>query len=1260
MERLAARSRLALLSSGAMGGFVGTAQYEIRRLVGEGAMGIVYEAYDREREAVVAVKRLRHADARSLYHFKREFRALADLHHPNLVVLHELSTAADDWLLSMEYIDGVDFVTWMQTGGEPRSAPRHDAYADTMMGEAAAAAPGAAADRERADAPLSRAGLRRLRSALRQLCEGVAALHAAGKLHRDIKPTNALVARDGRVVLLDFGLVADLGPGVPGAGLDAGIVGTPGYMAPEQCSGRPASPAQDWYAVGVVLYEALAGRLPFSGTPIEMMVDKQRFDPPAPAELVAGVPDDLNQLCVELLRRDPAQRPSVREVLRRVGGAMPDRWAADSFVSHRGSTPAIVVGRTDELQALGDGFAEAIAGRASAVYVRGPSGMGKTALIDCFLDALARQGSAEILRGRCYERESVPYKAVDSVIDALAQTLARLPIGEAAAVVPADAAALVRLFPGLRRVEALAAAAVEPPASDPQMLRQSGFAALRALLRALARRRPLVIHIDDLHWSDDDSAALLADVLGGRDAPPVFLIASMHGDAASAPPPPGLPAREVEVGPLAPKDARALALALLGRDDAEARQLGDAIAAESGGSPMFIGELVRQVVEAPAQAAGDGALHLDAVLAARIARLPAPARALLEAVAVAGRPTARRVLRRAAGLSADDDTAIAALRGGRLIRTRGGRDSDDVEVYHDRIRVAVAATLASDALVELHRRLAMALQTTDGDPELLAFHFRGAGEPGRAVEHAVAAARRAEDALAFDRAARLYRMTLELRAEAGEPAGAAERPLRVQLAQALAWSGRSAEAAVEYTLAQQGAPLGEALELKRRTAEELLRCGRLDEAVRALGEVLALVGLKLPPTPRRALPSLLVGRARIRLRGTGFRSRDERDVSPAVLQRIDTCWSVANGLGLVDTIRGADFQARHMLLALDAGEPCRIARALAAEAAYAAATGAPGRRRARALVARAQQLSAGLDDPLTAALVGFVDALTDFFAGSWRRALDRFGAVEAAFARHGRGVHWEINATRGFQSWSMVYLGELREVARRVEAAHKDARDRGDRYALASLCAGLPNLGWLVSDDPGRARGVVGEAMTLWSREGFHLQHYYELLALAHVDLYEGEPGRAWHRMSARWGALSRSLLLRVQTIRTELRFCRARVALASWRSDPQRRLAAVEADAAQLEREALDRAVGFAALARAGAAEARGDRDRAAALYRRAAAGFDADAMRLHAACARRRLGALIGGDLGHELVHAAEVWLASEGVRDPARLARVITPEV
>ena len=410
---------------------------------------------------------------------------------------------------------------------------------------------------------------------------------------------------------------------------------------------------------------------------------------------------------------------------------------------------APLVGRARQLDRLEAAFADMCRGGTLALYIHGPSGIGKTALVRRFLEDRAGGGKVVILSGRCYEQESVPYKAFDSVADALGRYLKGLPLAEAQALLPRDIRSLVRVFPALREAEAVATAprlTAEVP--DPKELRRRAFGALRELLARLGDRRPLVLAIDDLQWGDADSAALLLELLRPPDAPRLLLVGCYRSeDTASSPllrallallegAAPGFDRRELALGTLEPSDAEALARLLLGREDEAARAHASVISRESGGNPLFIAELVRYIqaetglVDRVPEA---NEVVLDEVLWWRIGRLPEEARRLLEVVAVSGRPLGHFEASRAAELGESERTASNILRAGRLIRGVGPPGGDQIEAYHDRVREAVVARLRPDALTGHHRLLASVLEGSGrADPEVLAVHFQGAGEPLRA------------------------------------------------------------------------------------------------------------------------------------------------------------------------------------------------------------------------------------------------------------------------------------------------------------------------------------------------------------------------------------------------------------------------------------------------------------------------------------------------------------------------------------------------
>ncbi len=443
--------------------FAGTDRFEILEQIGSGGMGLVYRAFDRERQTQVALKCMRNLSAQALVRFKNEFRILQSVSHPNLVRLGELvcessgeSATHEDgeqWFFTMELVEGTNFLSYLRTGectGRQTATilestgARVGAAVEANMAMGGSAAEVARTrevdnarrneggigddgdrngrgdsdsdDRETQQAQSPRIGTdfdeQRLRPALAQLALGLRALHAMGKVHRDIKPSNVLVTASGRVVILDFGLITDY---VEDRWHDRQLVGTVGYMAPEQAGGTHLGPEADWYSVGALLYLVLTGYRPLGAGGL----------PPRPSSVDARVPDDLDQLCLGLLASDPERRASARDVLDVVGATV--GWCAEGTnIDGRGEADAVFVGRKPELAALEQAY-QASAHNAVTVFVSGESGIGKSALVSEFLGGVERRDKdALVLQARCYERESASYKGVDGIVDELSLFLDQL------------------------------------------------------------------------------------------------------------------------------------------------------------------------------------------------------------------------------------------------------------------------------------------------------------------------------------------------------------------------------------------------------------------------------------------------------------------------------------------------------------------------------------------------------------------------------------------------------------------------------------------------------------------------------------------------------------------------------------------------------------------------------------------------------------------------------------------------------------------
>jgi serine/threonine protein kinase len=1277
----------------------GSSRYEVVRRIGAGGMGVVYEAEDKERGQRVALKTITHLDVEKVYQLKREFRVLADLSHPNLVALYDLVVDAGTCFFTMELLDGDDLTQhlWSKPdanrGTDPEIAHAHTFKTPDPRALALAVATPvnltASSDPNPADAPTQASNaiptpcdLIRLRATLPQLARGLHALHLAGKVHRDVKPSNIRVTNDGRVVLLDFGLVAELerraGSGGPP---DAGglIVGTVSFMAPEQCAADVSlTPAADWYALGVVLFHALTGRFPFEGAPARVLLEKQTKTAPRASRYALGVPGDLDDLCAELLEREPTDRPIGAAVLSRLGSSEPSVRTTQSI-----SREASFAGRDAELAQLdaafalacgtskpddrrvrssADGGAQLEDRRAAVAVVRAPSGLGKSALVARFLDRVrATREDAVILRGRCLDREDVPYKAIDPLVDELSDWWLELPPKEAQSILPRDADLLPTLFPVLDRVPAIADAPRTRQLADPQARRTRAFDALRETLQRLGDRRPVVLFLDDMQWVDRDTTALLADLMRAPDPPPILLVLATRADDSTQVVDlvrrMDAHATIIELGPLPEDVAVALACTQLGDDQADvARRL----VREADGNPLFVIELTRYLQSRTLdEVAGKG---LDAVLVERLDELGESGRVLAEIVAVAGEPISRRHLGTAAGVATSDlSRQLQQLRAQRVVKTSGSRADDMIEPYHDRIRTAVMTSMAGDRRAKHHRALAAAL-ASKGTAEQLARHWYLAGEPDHAAPHARRAGDEARARLDFDTCARWYGIALE----AARWTDVERRELRSLYGDALADAGRPREAADVFLAAADGADRATALELRRRASASLLQSGHLTEGLALTRSVLAGVGLKMARTPMGSLIQMLLRRAWLRVRGLGFRERALSEISQAELTRVDVCEGVSFGMVFVNTFRAMDFGMRFLLGALRLGETWRVSRGLALETDYLAATAKT--RRTERLLARLEAMTASLVDAHPAARSQLVTtrALVEFFLHNrFDLASQLFADAIADYRAVVGRAGFELDTVLMFELWALYYRGEIGELSRRVPAMAEEAARNGNQYTALTMHSAFP-LAWLARLEPDAVEASVDHAVGSWSTPDqlCQLQHLFALCSHVDLAIYRGDAGSVGERIARDLPPIRRALLdvppIQALLLRTTLARQQLAVAAAAPRESSAQRaaLASARKHLRGFARSPLPLQRHSQRLFAALGAEIAGRTDVAMAEYRACLPLFDDCGAHIYAHAARDRLGRLVGGDAGAALRRETADWLARQGVRDSERTLHMLLP--
>jgi serine/threonine protein kinase len=1239
-------------------------------------MGIVYHAYDRQRDEEVALKTLHRLSPQTLLLFKQEFRALTDVVHRNLVSLYEMNVVDGTWFMTMELVRGCNFLDYI--GGLGASTDVETVSSAARVGEGGPFASPARVARVLG----SLVDLGRLRDATAQLVHGIEALHAAGKLHRDVKPSNVLVSLDGRVVLLDFGLVTDIGGDVPRDLPRSPLRGTLHYMAPELFAPeRPApTPAADWYSLGVMLYTGLTGTFPY----LESWQGAGTRGAPTlrpPSSMLEGVPRFLDDLCVGLLRVQPEERFSGADVLARLGEARPRE---QPYLLRSTKGEALFVGRGDHLEQLRDALARSRAGRPAVVVVSGRSGMGKTTLVRSFLREVRSLDGSLVLEGRCYDRESVPYKAIDSLIDRLAEHLASLTPDALAALLPPDFGFLGEMFPVLRKAESMAPAHRERAApEDLPDRRRRAFRALRELLRGLAANRPLVLFIDDVQWSDLDSGALLAELLGGDDAPALLLVASNRsgGDAAASDPPLRLLGHEIEiehlsVEPLPPEEARRLAESLLARQGNESpSEAAEAIARDAGGHPLFIHELVRQSLlsDADGEGGGGGGAErpraqptLEEAIGARVDRLAPEARRLLDAIVVAGRPVRAPVVVGAAGVASQDREALALLRAAGFVVDWDSPDRRRLDVAHERIRHVVSERLAPEATRAVHEALARELErSADPDLEALFEHFLRAGIRGRAAELAGRAAEQAERALAFERAAELYLRAVELHRPDGE-----RGDLLAAAARALANAGHAPEAAQRYleaasAMERESVHGARPRTLRRQAAEQYLKNGDLSSGWRVMRQVLEELRIPIPRSHARALLYGTWRRVLFLLRGlSGKRGRPAALAEPA-RERLDVLWAVSTSFSMLNVILSDAFRGRHLLDALRNADASTVCRALAYEVAMETYVGSRFfDRHAQKVLEKVSALAAETADPYDQAWRHLALSCVSLTQGRFRETVEICQETERLFKEHCPGSYWERSTTFVFRTLALALMGELPELRRSQEEFLAEAKLRRTLFGVVECNSGEQILTHVAADRPEEALMAATSMLAAqtsgdpsWPENGYRAQQYYQFVATVHTELYRARPAAAWKAVEANWPGLKSSFLLSLKIFYTHLASLRGRTAVALAQATPPDRpgpggsrghlLRDARRMLARLRGDSYPAAAPFAFLLEAGIASVAGSPARARVALERAIPACDRADMAAYREVARHALSTLLppGPDRDRHR-DAADRWLRDRGV--------------
>ncbi|MEK7467711.1 MAG: AAA family ATPase [Planctomycetota bacterium] len=714
-------------------------RYEVLRLLGQGGMGSVYAVKDRQSGAERALKVLgtTQGGLRIAQHrFKREFSTISRVSHPGIVAVYDFGELNGVLFYVMELLTNA---TIAERIPKPPELP----------------------DRAKITASLKM---------MSEVIDALAYVHQHHLIHRDLKPSNLIFGADGKPRITDFGLAKDFDNAIT-LTESGSILGTLSHMAPEQLQGRKIDHRADLYATGIILYQLVCGRLPFSETnPLALMRQQVTQAPLAPSKHNPAVPRELDDVIMKLLARDPVDRyPNANllaaDVAAVIKGDKPAASAAGAQSTDQRTTIATAagyVGRQEDLQKMQSVLEQAGAGEGGTAVILGEAGIGKTRFVEEFC-ARALMYGVTFLKGRADRRAGVFYRPFIEMIEAYSARIGQYDADLEVALFSDIGRVLSRLVPRLLERKSIAEAP-EPSALEPGENKVRLFDAVTRFFLRIAQQETLVLFFDDFQQVDELSLELFQYLGRNARTARLVLVAACRGEDLA---PRGGKAHPVDATLTALKreGVKCETITLKRLSEADTARLAAALApgvelsklfverlhGRTAGVPYFVEELLRWLREQGALEKGQWPEEVpetvEAVLRERLEGIDEKVLGALRGAAVVGEEFEFEVLLRATG--EDEGALLEAIDSGVRAKVLKERPGERYAFVHPLLRMMLYSKMLPRRRKLLHSAIAKALEERSGDTgtreaaEALAYHWTNAGDREKATGYAIEAARKA-------------------------------------------------------------------------------------------------------------------------------------------------------------------------------------------------------------------------------------------------------------------------------------------------------------------------------------------------------------------------------------------------------------------------------------------------------------------------------------------------------------------------------------
>ncbi|MCO8120281.1 AAA family ATPase [Stieleria sp. TO1_6] len=1019
--------------------------FRIGTLLGRGKAGFVYSADDLIAHRRCALKVLCRMSSHDLYRNKLGFRRMSPFRHPCLLRTDRIEIVDDYTVLTMEEIEGQ---TLYSAALGLKDLPRAEAY-------------------------------RQLHSLLHDFAVGLAIMHFAGLVHRDLKPTNLMVRTNGHGVIVDYGLVANCDPETDPYGIRPYIAGTPRYFSPEALWEQSYTPAGDVFSLGLVMLDCLNqvsgcdGWLRGGEFNDWVRDEDEQTIAAAVSEMHEDIPPVLRMAVAGMLNADRTKRPSSLDI---VTMTKTDDNPIRVITTHH------LFGRQRELDQCTDWLREIYRGQTGRLHLYGEAGAGKTRLLD-EIERLLRQNSwGQVFRVKCRSRENQTLQVLDQIADQIAQRYARTD-REPLQLDPVSASILVQSFPQLRHVINVDLADHSASfAAAPERL--DALAAAARLSRELRKVGPLVIIIDDAQWSDHDSDTVWDELQQDGDGYLGIITSSRRSETNQRQP----AECRVHIGPLSPPSALAFLQTAATRWNANINQAGLQELVEVSRCNAFrLQELAEEFrpggmlhrVEQSCDASISNLGDVDRFWRARFDRLSGEAKSILAFIVTAATPVSIAQLADLTDLGDKVDVSVSELVHQRLVND-DATGKECITVVHDKIADGLIENLDQIELHQAHLAWAALLSKLNRPRDFaarIAGHYYAAEQDGAALPFAIMAAENADSAFAKSEAGKWHARVLKQ-----VTGDARDKHLR-DAARCFHEADLPEQASHYYLeLAELSQAPQEQLRFETLALQLLVRSGQMDRARPLFAELSGKLGIKIDDSVdqltqgnRFQLPELAAELGGLDFTIHNTIEQSARTPSPTSIESdSDTpndlifCSEIIRPMAMLDmrsttrlVLHGGQqalqqpattHQVRFAALTnawsamLDSGQSDMIDRSLKA---------------LRGIQVQIANLPAGKQTADVSAGIAFAEA----FAMRWSEVADAVNISVKDYLADARAMRFDIAHTQWLLLWADWHLGRWEPMRAMVQEMVEDANRRHDSYQQLLATTGYGGNAFLFSNN---------------------------------------------------------------------------------------------------------------------------------------------------------------------------------------------------